>query len=53
MLINASPSPPFNNSQGIGQGYPLFPFIFVLMEEGLRRTLKETVNSRNLQGQST
>ena len=40
ILINGIPSQPFSPSQGIRQGDPLSPFLFVLMAEGLGRLIK-------------
>ena len=43
ILINGIPSRPFKPSTGIRKGDPLSPFLFVLMEEGLGRHLKQAL----------
>jgi len=50
ILINGSHYSPFIPSRGIFQGDPLSPFIFILMDEGLGKTLKASINSRKLHG---
>lgn len=41
ILVNGSPSKPFNVSRGIRQGDPLSPFLFILEAEGLGRCIKK------------
>eukprot|EP00253_Pinus_taeda_P001588 PITA_01588 len=50
VLLNGSPSPPFQPTRGIRQWDPLSPFLFVLMAEGLSRLLKSAVSSHALKG---
>jgi hypothetical protein len=40
LLINGAPAKPFCPSRGIRQGDPLSPFMFILMMEGLSRSIK-------------
>ena len=46
ILVNGSPSSPFNATRGIREGDPLSPFLFIIVVEGLGRMLKNrrTVN---------
>ena len=41
ILVNGSPSSPFNVSRGIRQGDPLSPFLFIIVVEGVGRMLKK------------
>jgi hypothetical protein len=50
ILINGVPSKPFSPSRGIRQGDPLSPFLFILMAEGLSRTLKAAIRDHSLSG---
>eukprot|EP00253_Pinus_taeda_P030238 PITA_30238 len=50
ILINGIPSPTFHPSMGIRQGDPLFPFLFVILAEGLGRSIKSAILSCNLKG---
>lgn len=50
ILVNGYHSTTFSPSIGIRQGYPLSPFIFILMVEGLGRMIKSEFSSRMLRG---
>eukprot|EP00253_Pinus_taeda_P017298 PITA_17298 len=50
LLVNGFPSRPFKPSKGIRQGDPLFPFLFVIMAEGLGRHIKQALQSNQLRG---
>eukprot|EP00253_Pinus_taeda_P029767 PITA_29767 len=50
ILINSIPSPTFRPSRGIRQGDPLSPFLFVILAEGLGRSIKSAILSRKLKG---
>jgi len=52
ILINGIPSPTFRPSRGIRQGDPLSPFLFVILAEGLGRSIKAAILSRKLRGLS-
>jgi hypothetical protein len=40
ILINKVPSHPFSPTRGIRQGDPLSPFLFIIMAEGLSRSIQ-------------
>jgi hypothetical protein len=48
ILINGVPSRPFVPSQGIHQGDPLSPFLFIIMAEGLNRFIKASLVDKSL-----
>ena len=52
ILVNGSPSCPFNASRGIRQGNPLSPFLFILAAEGLGRLLKNMRVENKIHGLS-
>jgi ribonuclease HI len=50
ILINGVPSRPFSPSRGIRQGDPLSPFLFIIMAEGLSRSIHAAIASNLLTG---
>jgi hypothetical protein len=50
LLINGTPKKPFWPSRGIRQGDPLSPFLFIMMMEGLRRSIKSTSVAGKIKG---
>lgn len=50
ILLNGSPSKPFNPSRGLKQGDPLSPFQFILMMEGLGQAIKSAKAEGKIQG---
>lgn len=52
ILVNGIPSATFRPTRGIRQGDPLSPFLFVIMVEGLGRSLKAAISEGHLKGLS-
>eukprot|EP00253_Pinus_taeda_P009857 PITA_09857 len=52
VLINGIPSSTFHPTRGIRQGDPLSPFLFVIMAEGLCRSIRSAQQSIHLKGLS-
>ena len=50
ILLNGSPSRTFWPSRGLRQGDPLSPFLFILMMEGLHRTIISAKEEGRIQG---
>ncbi|GJT23613.1 putative RNA-directed DNA polymerase, eukaryota, reverse transcriptase zinc-binding domain protein [Tanacetum coccineum] len=50
VLVNSSPTLEFSIKHGLRQGYPLSPFLFILVMEGLHNALSTTVNSGLIRG---
>jgi hypothetical protein len=50
ILLNGTPTSTFNPSRGIRQGHTLSPFLFILMAEGLSRSIKLVVHNNFLKG---
>ena len=50
ILVNETPSHPFQVLRGIHQGDPLSPFLFIIAIEGLGRMLKNMRNENRLKG---
>ena len=48
--LNGSQTRIMNPSQGIRQGDPLSPFLFILMDEGLNRLLQDQAYSGQIRG---
>jgi hypothetical protein len=48
ILINGVPSCPFSPTQGIRQGDPLSPFLFIIMEEGLSCSIQDSIENQTL-----
>jgi hypothetical protein len=52
ILVNGVPTRPFSPSRGIRQGDPLSPFLFLIMAEGLSRSIHAEVGNGSLEGLS-
>eukprot|EP00253_Pinus_taeda_P015540 PITA_15540 len=50
ILINGIPSSTFSPSRSIRQGDPLSPFLFVILAEGLGRSIKDPIQVHKLKG---
>eukprot|EP00253_Pinus_taeda_P035409 PITA_35409 len=50
ILVNGSPSETFIPSRGLRQGDPLSPFLFILMMEGLGRSIKHAKEVGKIKG---
>jgi len=52
LLVNGAPTKPFYPSRGLTQGDLLSPFLFIIMMEGLRKTIKDAIEGGNIKGQT-
>jgi len=50
ILVNGSPSEIFSPSRGLRQGDPLSPFLFIIMMEGLGRSIKHVKATGKING---
>ena len=50
ILLNGLPNRIMNPTQGIRQGDPLSPFLFILMEEGLNRLIQGQSSNGEIRG---
>eukprot|EP00253_Pinus_taeda_P035653 PITA_35653 len=50
ILVNGAPSTPFAPSRGIRQGDPLSPFLFIILLEGLSRTIAKKKAEGKIKG---
>ena len=50
ILVNGSPSEIFIPSRGLRQGDPLSPFLFILMMEGLGKSIKQAKEEGKIKG---
>jgi hypothetical protein len=50
ILVNGAPAKPFYPSRGLRQGDPLSPFLFILMMEGLSRSIKVATTEGTIKG---
>lgn len=49
-LVNGAPSDQFSPSQGLRQGDPLSPFLFVILMEGLSRLIRSVKEEGSIKG---
>lgn len=50
ILVNGSPSEIFTPSRGLRKGHPLSPFLYILMMEGLGRSINQAKVSEEIKG---
>eukprot|EP00253_Pinus_taeda_P006750 PITA_06750 len=50
ILVNGAPADPFAPTRGIRQGDPLSPFLFIILMEGLSRTIAKKKTEGKIQG---
>ena len=50
LLVNDTPSAFFTTSQGIRQGFPLSPLLFILVIEGIKFLIKDAKVNGKIQG---
>jgi len=50
ILVNGAPTAQFTPSQGLRQGDPMSPFLFVILMEGLSRLIRRAKSDGIIQG---
>ncbi|GKC99282.1 hypothetical protein Tco_1169557, partial [Tanacetum coccineum] len=50
LKVDGSPTPKFSLERGLHQEYPLSPFLFLLVMEGLHLTLEEDMHTKRIKG---
>jgi hypothetical protein len=50
MSINGKPTSFFKSTRGLRKGFPLSPLLFLLVIEGLSRTIQEKVRNKKIEG---
>lgn len=50
VMVNGSPTREFNMEKGLRQGYPLSPFLFVIVVEGLKLLVNKAVENGDFKG---
>jgi hypothetical protein len=50
ILVNGSPTKTFNVSRGLRQGDPLSPFLYIILVEGLGRSLSRAKSQGAIKG---